>query len=367
MFIGPNVSICEGAVIGDGAVLQGNNYVGRFAKIGEDSFLFPTAVVMDYCELGKRVRLQPGAVIGSDGYGYVFVDGKHVKVPQVGKVVVEDDAEIGANTCIDRARFETTLVGAGTKIDNLVQVAHNVQIGKGALLVSQVGISGSTSVGDFAVLGGQVGVAGHLKIGAGAMIGGQSGVNGDIPPKSYMRGTPPRPYLKRTKSKFSWDTYPNFTTESRTSKNISESRKKLSAQTNSRAEIPPTRGRIGKAAKRGRPNASARARKHPASQTDTGYFFAMFFIAAENSALHARGARISAKPAATAESTASKAWSAETSAERFCNTPSSRARNAPQATALRRASSKNARQSKTGLPTRRPTASRTKTPRPRLS
>ena len=187
VFIGPNVSICEGAVIGDGAVLQGNNYVGRFAKIGEDSFLFPTAVVMDYCELGKRVRLQPGAVIGSDGYGYVFVDGKHVKVPQVGKVVVEDDAEIGANTCIDRARFETTLVGAGTKIDNLVQVAHNVQIGKGALLVSQVGISGSTSVGDFAVLGGQVGVAGHLKIGAGAMIGGQSGVNGDIPPKSYMR------------------------------------------------------------------------------------------------------------------------------------------------------------------------------------
>lgn len=199
VFIGPNVSICEGAVIGDGAVLQGNNYVGRFAKIGEDSFLFPTAVVMDYCELGKRVRLQPGAVIGSDGYGYVFVDGKHVKVPQVGKVLVEDDAEIGANTCIDRARFETTLVGAGTKIDNLVQVAHNVQIGKGALLVSQVGISGSTSVGDFAVLGGQVGVAGHLKIGAGAMIGGQSGVNGDIPPKSYMRGTPPRPYLKAHK------------------------------------------------------------------------------------------------------------------------------------------------------------------------
>lgn len=199
VFIGPNVSICEGAIIGDGAVLQGNNYVGRFAKIGNDSFLFPNSVVMDYCELGKRVRLQPGAVIGSDGYGYVFVDGKHVKVPQVGKVVLEDDVEIGANTCIDRARFETTLVGAGTKIDNLVQVAHNVQIGKGALLVSQVGISGSTSIGDFAVLGGQVGVAGHLKIGAGAMIGGQSGVNGDIPAKSYMRGTPPRPYLRAHK------------------------------------------------------------------------------------------------------------------------------------------------------------------------
>ncbi len=199
VYIGPNVSVCEGAVIGDGAVLQGNNYIGRFAKIGQDSFLFPNSVVMDYCELGKRVRLQPGAVIGSDGYGYVFLDGKHVKVPQVGKVVLEDDVEIGANSCIDRARFETTLIGAGSKIDNLVQVGHNVQLGKGVLLVSQVGVSGSTSIGDFAVLGGQVGVAGHLKIGAGSMIGGQSGVNGDIPPKSYMRGTPPRPYLKAHK------------------------------------------------------------------------------------------------------------------------------------------------------------------------
>ncbi len=199
VFIGPNVSICEGAEIGDGAVLQGNNYIGRFAKIGAKSFIMPCAVVMDYCELGQRVRLQPGAVVGSDGYGYVFSEGRHVKVPQVGKVVLEDDVEIGANTCIDRARFDKTSVGEGTKIDNLVQVAHNVQIGKGALLVSQVGISGSTQIGNFAVLGGQTGVAGHLKIGDGAMIGGQSGVNGDIPPKSYMRGTPPRPYLKAHK------------------------------------------------------------------------------------------------------------------------------------------------------------------------
>ncbi len=197
--LGANVIVCEGAEIGDGAVLQGNNYIGRFAKIGADSFLFPNSVVMDYCELGQRVRLQPGAVIGSDGYGYVFVNGKHVKVPQVGKVVIEDDVEIGANTTIDRARFDTTRIGAGAKLDNLVQVAHNVQVGKGALLVSQVGVSGSTQIGDFAVLGGQVGVAGHLKIGAGAMLGGQSGVNGDIPEKAYMRGTPPRPYLRAHK------------------------------------------------------------------------------------------------------------------------------------------------------------------------
>ncbi len=197
--LGANLIVCEGAEIGDGTVLQGNNYIGRFAKIGADCFLFPNSVVMDYCELGNRVRLQPGAVIGSDGYGYVFVNGQHIKVPQVGKVVIEDDVEIGANTTIDRARFDTTRIGAGAKIDNLVQIAHNVQVGKGALLVSQVGVSGSTQIGDFAVLAGQVGVAGHLKIGSGAMIGGQSGVNGDIPEKAYMRGTPPRPYMKAHK------------------------------------------------------------------------------------------------------------------------------------------------------------------------
>lgn len=199
VFIGANVTICEGAQIGAGSVLQGNNYVGRFVKIGDGAFIMPNAVIMDYCELGNRVRLQPGAVIGSDGYGYELVEGRHVKIPQVGKVVLEDDVEIGANACIDRARFDKTLVGAGTKVDNLVQIAHNVQIGKGALIVSQVGISGSTHVGDYCVLAGQVGVAGHLKIGAGTMIGGQSGVNGDIPPKSYVRGTPPRPYMKAHK------------------------------------------------------------------------------------------------------------------------------------------------------------------------
>ncbi len=199
VYIGANCTISEGAEIGDNTVLQGNCYIGRFAKIGNDCAIMPNAVVMDYCELGNRVRLQPGAVIGSDGYGYELVNGRHVKIPQVGKVVLEDDVEIGANTCIDRARFDKTLIGEGTKIDNLVQIAHNVQVGKGALLVSQVGISGSTQIGDYCVLAGQVGVAGHLKIGAGTMIGGQSGVNGDIEPKSYVRGTPPRPYMKAHK------------------------------------------------------------------------------------------------------------------------------------------------------------------------
>ena len=148
VFIGPNVTVCEGAQIADGAVIQGNNYVGRFVKIGRKAFLMPNSVVMDYCEIGENARLQPGAVIGSDGYGYEFVNGVHVKIPQVGKVVVGDNVEIGANTCIDRARFDKTIVGEGAKVDNLVQIAHNVEIGKGALLVSQVGISGSTKIGN---------------------------------------------------------------------------------------------------------------------------------------------------------------------------------------------------------------------------
>ena len=207
VYLGANVVVCDGAEIGDGCVIMGNNYIGRFAKIGERSTVMPNAVVMDYCELGKRVRLQPGAVIGSDGFGYELVNGVHVKVPQTGKVVLEDDVEIGANTCIDRARFDTTRIGAGSKIDNLVQIAHNVQIGRASILVSQVGVSGSTHIGNYCVLGGQVGVAGHLKIADGVMIGGQSGVNGDIVPpadhpqgKPYVvRGTPPRPYLKAHK------------------------------------------------------------------------------------------------------------------------------------------------------------------------
>lgn len=198
-FIGANVIVCDGAEIGDNCVFLGNNYVGRHVKIGNDCFVMPNAVVMDYCELGKRVRLQPGVVVGSDGFGYVFMNGKHEKVPQVGRVVLCDDVEIGANTCIDRARFDKTIVGEGSKVDNLVQIAHNVEIGKCALLVSQVGVSGSTHVGNYCILGGQVGVAGHLKIGDGAKIGGQSGVNGNIPENAVVRGAPARPYFRAHK------------------------------------------------------------------------------------------------------------------------------------------------------------------------
>lgn len=197
--IGPNVTISENAVIGERARIQANNYIGVSAIVKEDAWIMPNAVIMDYCEVGKRCRVQPGAVIGSDGYGYVYQDGKHIRVPQIGRVILEDDVDIGANTTIDRARFDRTLIGEGTKIDNLVQIAHNVRTGKACLVVSQTGISGSTELGNFCILGGQVGLVGHIKLGDGAKVGAQSGINHDIAPNEYVRGTPAYPFMKAHK------------------------------------------------------------------------------------------------------------------------------------------------------------------------
>jgi UDP-3-O-[3-hydroxymyristoyl] glucosamine N-acyltransferase len=159
----------------------------------------PGVVVQAECTLGRRVRLHPGVVIGSDGFGYEFVAGRHEKVPQVGTVVVGDDVEIGANTTIDRSRFEQTSIGEGTKIDNLVQVGHNVVIGKHCMICAQVGIAGSVTLGDYVVVGGQVGLAGHLTVGSGAMIAAKSGVKDDIPPKTSVWGSPSLPILLEQK------------------------------------------------------------------------------------------------------------------------------------------------------------------------
>jgi UDP-3-O-[3-hydroxymyristoyl] glucosamine N-acyltransferase len=193
--VGPLCVIEAGAVIGDRVHLQSQVFVGRGARIGDDSWLMPGAVLAAECALGRRVRLQPGAIIGSDGFGYEFVQGRHEKVPQVGTVEVGDDVEIGANSTIDRARFSRTAIGEGTKIDNLVQVAHNVTIGRHCLLCAQVGISGSTAIGDYVVLGGQAGVAGHLTIGSGAKIGGGAGVTQDLEPGAFVNGNPAIPLL----------------------------------------------------------------------------------------------------------------------------------------------------------------------------
>ncbi len=189
--VGPLCVVEEGAEIGEGVYLQSGVFIGRNAKIGAGSWLMPGAIVATGCVLGQPVRLQPGAVIGSDGFGYEFVNGRHEKVPQVGIVILGDDVEIGANTTLDRARFSCTRVGTGTKIDNLVQVGHNVVIGKHCIVCAQVGISGSSTLEDYVVLGGQAGLSGHITLRAGSQIGGQAGEPQSLPPKSLVTRNAP--------------------------------------------------------------------------------------------------------------------------------------------------------------------------------
>jgi UDP-3-O-[3-hydroxymyristoyl] glucosamine N-acyltransferase len=192
--IGPFCVIEAGVEIGERTHVEAHAFIGRNSRIGADCWLMPRVTVTTECVLKDRVRLHPGVVLGSDGFGYEFVQGRHAKVPQVGYVLIENDVEIGANTTIDRARFSRTVVGEGTKIDNLVQLGHNVVIGKHCLICSQVGISGSTTLEDYVVLGGQAGVAGHLTIGKGCKADGQSGINSDLEPGSFVKGTPCLPY-----------------------------------------------------------------------------------------------------------------------------------------------------------------------------
>ena len=193
--VGPLCVVEDGARIGAGSVLQASVFLGRDARIGDGCWVMPGCVIASICALGNRVRLQPGVVIGSDGFGYEFVKGRHEKIPQIGSVVIEDDVEIGANCTLDRARFSRTVVGEGTKIDNLVQIAHNVVIGKHCILCAQVGISGSATLEDYVILGGQAGVAGHITLAKGSKAGGQAGVTHGIPAGAYVNGTPAIPYM----------------------------------------------------------------------------------------------------------------------------------------------------------------------------
>jgi UDP-3-O-[3-hydroxymyristoyl] glucosamine N-acyltransferase len=180
--------------VGERTHLQAQVFLGRNASVGDDAWLMPRVSVAAECVVKNRVRLQPGVVVGSDGFGYEFVAGRHEKVPQVGRVVIEDDVEIGANSTLDRARFSETIVGEGTKIDNLVQIAHNVVIGRHCLICAQAGISGSTTLEDYVIVGGQAGLAGHLTVGRGSKIDGQTGVNADLAAGSFVKGTPCLPY-----------------------------------------------------------------------------------------------------------------------------------------------------------------------------
>ncbi|MBH54463.1 MAG: UDP-3-O-(3-hydroxymyristoyl)glucosamine N-acyltransferase [Opitutaceae bacterium] len=197
--VGALAIVEEGAVLGESCIIDSQAFVGRFAQIGDDSVLKPRAVVADYCLIGRDCFIHSGAIIGSDGFGYETIKGLHERSPQIGIVVLEDQVDVGANSTIDRARFSETRVGQGTKIDNQVQVAHNVTIGKGCFLASQVGIAGSSSIGDFVLLGGKAGLSGHLTVGDYCQIGGSTNVYQNLPPKSFVFGDPAMPYYQAQK------------------------------------------------------------------------------------------------------------------------------------------------------------------------
>jgi UDP-3-O-[3-hydroxymyristoyl] glucosamine N-acyltransferase len=192
-YIGPHCVIGEHCRIGARAALLGGNHLGDHCVVGEDSKLFPNVVLYARTQVGQRVRLHAGCVIGSDGFGYVFDSGVHHKVLQVGHVVIGDDVELGANVTVDQGAIGPTVIGKGSKLDNLVQVGHNVQMGEHCIVVSQAGIAGSTKLGNYVVLGGQVGLAGHLKIGNQVTIAAQSGVMHDIPDGEKWFGSPAMP------------------------------------------------------------------------------------------------------------------------------------------------------------------------------
>jgi UDP-3-O-[3-hydroxymyristoyl] glucosamine N-acyltransferase len=191
--VGPHCVIAEGVEIGPNCVLHGGNHVGRESRLASDVELFPNVVLYPRTIVGKRVTIHASTVIGSDGYGYVFDEGRHRKVLQVGNVVLGDDVEIGANSAVDRAALGSTVIGAGTKIDNLVHVAHNVVLGQHCLVMGQCGFAGSTRVGDYSVIASQSGVAGHLTLGRQSTVGAKSGVMRDVPDGGTVLGMPAMP------------------------------------------------------------------------------------------------------------------------------------------------------------------------------
>jgi UDP-3-O-[3-hydroxymyristoyl] glucosamine N-acyltransferase len=190
--IGPYVVLGEGTCVGERTTLGAGTVVGRSCSIGNDCRIYPRVVMYDGTVVGDRVNLHAGCVLGSDGFGYAQEGGIHLKVPQVGRVVVEDDVEIGANTTVDRGALEETRIGRGSKIDNLVQVAHNVAVGPGCILLAQSGISGSTVLGAGVVIAGQSGAVGHIHIGDGAKVGAKSAVTKDVPSGGFVTGHPAR-------------------------------------------------------------------------------------------------------------------------------------------------------------------------------
>jgi len=210
VWIGPYVVIEKDAVIGDRVRINAQCFIGHGARIGDDSLLHPHVCLLYGCEIGRRVILHSGVVIGADGFKYEFIDGQLTKIPQVGRVVLEDDVELGANTCVDRASLTETRIGHGAKIDNLVQIAHNVRVGAGSVFCAQVGIAGSTRVGENVFLAGQVGLVDNIEVGDGAKIGAQAGVKNNVPGEVYYLGSPAMPAKQFMKIVADWNHLPEM-------------------------------------------------------------------------------------------------------------------------------------------------------------
>jgi len=191
--VGPHAVIGEGTQIGARSVVAANSYIGPDCRIGEDVLIYPNVTIRERTVIGDRTIIHSGTVIGSDGYGYEPNGEEHEKIPHTGFVLIEEDVEIGANVCIDRGRFKKTWIQKGTKIDNLVQVAHNVIIGPNSLIVSQAGISGSSELGRNVIIAGQAGIVGHITVGDYAIIGAGAGVTKPVPAKAVMLGSPAKP------------------------------------------------------------------------------------------------------------------------------------------------------------------------------
>jgi UDP-3-O-[3-hydroxymyristoyl] glucosamine N-acyltransferase len=211
--IHPFVSIGDEAEIGSRVTIYPFVSIGPQAAIGEDTVIYPHVTIYPRCILGKRVIIHAGTVIGADGFGFVKDGEANVRIPQVGIVEIEDDVEIGANCCLDRATFGKTLVKKGVKFDNLVQIGHNVQIGENSIIVAQVGISGSTKLGKNVTLAGQVGLVDHIEIGDNVMIGAQSGIAKNVPPNQIVLGTPHLPYRQFLKVAAVWSRLPEIRKE----------------------------------------------------------------------------------------------------------------------------------------------------------
>lgn len=192
--VGPYVVIEDSVEIGDETIIYAGCYIGHHSIIGENTLIYPNVSIRERTSLGNRVIIHSGTVIGSDGFGFATVKGMHEKIPQIGTVVIEDEVEIGANVTIDRARFDKTVIGKGTKIDNLVQIAHNVVVGENSIIVAQAGVSGSTVIGNGVILAGQAGIVGHITIGDGSIVAAQAGVTKSVPANTKVSGYPAKPH-----------------------------------------------------------------------------------------------------------------------------------------------------------------------------